>query len=356
LMKKKLGLAIAVMMILASATVLFSAGTVEAHAPSDVTIDYDIEEEELTVDITHSVGDPQTHYIENVVVEVDGTEEIDEEYEEQPDDTSFQYTYDLVVEPGSTIEVTAYCNQGGSGSDTYEVEEDDDDEPYVVEFWVNEEDEDVVIPYDEEVHVYAEVNNPLGEEVVMVVTVYEDDGDQRHQWEETIEAEGTGVIDNSRDDHVDNWEPGDYEVELVVNDYIDESIDITVEEDDDDEPYVVEFWVNEEDEDVVIPYDEEVHVYAVMVVTVYEDDGDQRHQWEETIEAEGTGVIDNSRDDHVDNWEPGDYEVELVVNDYIDESIDVTVEEDDDDTPGFTTILLVLAVVVAVIVYRKKRF
>jgi len=235
-MKKKLGLAIAVMMILASATVLFSAGTVEAHAPSDVTIDYDIEEEELTVDITHSVEDPQDHYIENVVVEVDGTEEIDEEYDEQPDDTSFQYTYDLVVEPGSTIEVTAYCVRFGSGSDTYEVEEEDEDEPYVVEFWVNEEDEDVVIPYDEEVHVYAEVNNPLGEEVVMVVTVYEDDGDQRHQWEETIEAEGTGVIDNSREDHVDDWEPGDYEVELVVDGYIDESIDVTVEEDDDDTP------------------------------------------------------------------------------------------------------------------------
>ncbi len=234
LMKKKLSLGIAILMILASVTVLFSAGTVEAHAPSDVTIDYDIEEEELTVDITHSVADPETHYIYNVVVEVDGTEEINEEYDEQPDDTNFYYTYDLVAEPGSTIEATAYCNQGGSGSDTYEVEdEEDDDEPYVVEFGVNEEDEDVVIPYDEEVHIYAEVNNPLGDEVVMTVTVYEDDGDQRHQWEETIEAEGTGVIDNSRAEHVDDWEPDDYEVELVVDGYIEESISVTVEEEDD---------------------------------------------------------------------------------------------------------------------------
>ncbi len=113
-------------MILASFTVLFSAGTVEAHSPSDVSIEYNMEEEELTVDITHSVGNPQSHYIYNVVVEVDGTEERNEEYEEQPDDTNFQYTYDLVVEPGSTIVATAYCNQGGSGSDTYEVEEEEE--------------------------------------------------------------------------------------------------------------------------------------------------------------------------------------------------------------------------------------
>lgn len=128
MIKKKLSLGIAVVLILAGVTGLFTAGTVEAHSPSEVSIDYDMEEDELTVDITHSVEDPQDHYIENVVVEVDEETEIDEDYDEQPDDTSFQYTYDLAAESGSTIEVTAYCNQEGSGSDTYEVGVEDEDE------------------------------------------------------------------------------------------------------------------------------------------------------------------------------------------------------------------------------------
>jgi len=126
--KKKLSMGVVVMMILASATFLLYTGTVEAHPPSDVSIDYDIADEELTVSITHSVGDPQSHYIYNVVVEVDGDTVIDQDYQEQPDDTNFQYTYDLVAGPGSVIEVTAYCNQAGSGSDTFEVGEENDDE------------------------------------------------------------------------------------------------------------------------------------------------------------------------------------------------------------------------------------
>ncbi|MFW6041179.1 MAG: hypothetical protein ACOC85_05025 [Thermoplasmatota archaeon] len=130
MIKKNLSLVITVMMILASVTLLFSATTIDGHSPSDVSIEYDKEVEELTVSITHSVGDPQSHYIYNVVVEVDGDTVIDEDYNEQPDDTSFQYTYDLSVDEGSNIEATVYCIQAGSNSATLVVgEEEDGDTP-----------------------------------------------------------------------------------------------------------------------------------------------------------------------------------------------------------------------------------
>lgn len=131
MMKKNLSFGVIGLIVLATLTVLFSAAPVEAHPPSSVSIEYDMEEELLTVDVTHSVGDPQTHFIYNVVVEVDGDVVIDENYNSQPDETIFQYTYELSVEEGSTIVTTAYCNQQGSGSDTIQVEEEveDDDTP-----------------------------------------------------------------------------------------------------------------------------------------------------------------------------------------------------------------------------------
>lgn len=116
-MRKKLCLAIAFVLAASSLTVLFSAGNVKAHSPS-ISLNYDSGNEELTVEVSHSVSDTQSHYIENVLVEVDGNTEIDEDYTEQPDGSSFEYTYDLAVEENSTISVTAYCSQTGSDSAT----------------------------------------------------------------------------------------------------------------------------------------------------------------------------------------------------------------------------------------------
>lgn len=124
--KTNLGLGLVYVLAVVSLLVLFSAGIVEAHSPSDVSIDYDLENEELTVEITHSVTDTKSHYIENIVVQVDGETVIDENYTEQPDSTSFEYTYDLQAEKNSTIEATAYCSISGSASDTLTLGEDED--------------------------------------------------------------------------------------------------------------------------------------------------------------------------------------------------------------------------------------
>lgn len=127
-MRKKLCLAIAFVLAVSSLTVLFSTGTVEGHSPS-ISLDYDSENEELTVEVSHSVSDTQSHYIENVLIEVNGNTEIDEDYTEQPDTSSFEFTYDLVVEENSTISVTASCNQAGSDSATLQVGQEDDSFP-----------------------------------------------------------------------------------------------------------------------------------------------------------------------------------------------------------------------------------
>jgi len=345
LIKKKLSFGIAVVMILASVTVLFSAGTVEAHSPSDVSIDYNIEEEELTVDITHSVGDPQSHYIYNVVVEVDGTEEINEEYDEQPDDTNFQYTYDLVAEPGSTIVATAYCNQGGSGSDTYEVEDIED--IVLEEFTVNEEEEDVELKFDEVVEIYASVTNNMEEETTMVVTVERDD-EEVHSWEETVSADGgTGVIDETHDH--ETWDAGDFVVRLEVED-VERTIDVTVLE------------------ELVEEYQLTINIDGEGSVTVEWNDHTEVVEDSSTFDiAEDTEITLTAEAD--DGWEFVNWDIPEGHEDYVDEE-DETItfplhtdfsttatfeeEEEDDGIPGFTSALLLLAVFIAIAVYYKK--
>ena len=114
---KKLGLILMVSGIL----VLFSFGLSRAHSPSAMVLEYDIDAAELTVNITHVVADPETHHVELVEVEVDGEMVIEQPYAAQPSFDIFEYVYELDVGEGSTITVTAHCNQGGSVSASLDV-------------------------------------------------------------------------------------------------------------------------------------------------------------------------------------------------------------------------------------------
>ena len=334
------------MLILASLTILFFPATVEAHSPSDVSIDYDAAEEELTVSITHSVDDPQSHYIYNVVVEVDGDPVIDEEYDEQPDDTSFEYTYDLSAEPGSTIEATAYCNIDGSGSDTFLVEDDLED-VVVEEFTVNDEDEFVRVGLEEELVIYAEVtNNMVDEEANMAVRVVED-GVEIHSWSETVPAGESGVIEHVYDPHPEAWYPATYEVILFVSDRDEETIHeqtIEVEVYDEDETY--ELTVNIEGEGTVtVEWDDHTEVV---------EDSETFHIAEDT-DVTLTAEAEDGRD--FIEW-TGDYESEeeqIIITMEEDMEVTANFEEDDDPMPGFTIVILLIAVITAIASYDKKR-
>ncbi len=92
----------------------FIGDPVIAHSPSSMTLEYNSVTERLTVDITHSVADGNTHYVDNVLVTVNGETEVDQDYTSQSGST-FSYTYeDMYADENDTIEVLASCNQGGS--------------------------------------------------------------------------------------------------------------------------------------------------------------------------------------------------------------------------------------------------
>jgi len=106
------------LMISICATIL----TVKAHTPSGMSLSYNSNTEVLSVTITHSVADNNTHYIESVVVKVNGSTVISDAYTSQPTKGTFTYLYNNVTaNEGATILVTATCNIAGSVTRTLTV-------------------------------------------------------------------------------------------------------------------------------------------------------------------------------------------------------------------------------------------
>jgi hypothetical protein len=94
---------------------------VSAHSPSNMSLSYNNTTKELQVDITHQVSNPNTHYVYNIVVKINGETNISQDYTSQPG-SSFTYSYEgIEVIEGDIFEVTALCNQGGSITRTFTV-------------------------------------------------------------------------------------------------------------------------------------------------------------------------------------------------------------------------------------------
>lgn len=95
---------------------LFCALPAAAHPPSDVAVSYDKEKGILTVTITHSVGDPHGHYIDEVTILMQGKPLEASTYTSQPERSTFSYTYEFDGKSGDELTVTAVCNRFGSRS------------------------------------------------------------------------------------------------------------------------------------------------------------------------------------------------------------------------------------------------
>ena len=87
---------------------------VRAHPPSNVVLDFNSSTNTLTVTISHVVPDNTTHYINSVVISVNGSVDQTLAYSSQPDLAFFIYEYTVITNDGSTIKVEATCIEGGT--------------------------------------------------------------------------------------------------------------------------------------------------------------------------------------------------------------------------------------------------
>jgi len=87
---------------------------VRAHPPDDMSLEYNSGTNILKVSISHLVSNNATHYVNSVVVKVNGSTDQTDSPIGQPNSAFFTYEYTVVTGNGSVMQVTATCSQGGS--------------------------------------------------------------------------------------------------------------------------------------------------------------------------------------------------------------------------------------------------
>lgn len=85
-----------------------------AHPPKEVVPSYNQAQKTLEVRITHGVSDAAKHFIEMVEIRKAGKTISKTEYQSQPGQTTFVYSYPLDAAAGDVIEVKATCSVFGS--------------------------------------------------------------------------------------------------------------------------------------------------------------------------------------------------------------------------------------------------
>lgn len=108
-------------LLLALTIFCFSPQTSYADAPKDVKIVYDSNAQTLAVTITHKSPFPGFHHIKTVEIKKNAAVVSTTNYDTQPKDVPFTYTYKVNAVTGDKLEVTASCNISGSKTATITV-------------------------------------------------------------------------------------------------------------------------------------------------------------------------------------------------------------------------------------------
>ena len=103
---------VVILLLAAGGCILVTPGA--ANPPSDMSVSYQELSRTLAVTITHPVPNPQSHYIREVLVTINGRTVNDSFYTSQPTPDTFTYSYPVDTKPGDEIAVTATCVLAGS--------------------------------------------------------------------------------------------------------------------------------------------------------------------------------------------------------------------------------------------------
>jgi hypothetical protein len=100
---------------------LLQVAPVNAHAPASIDLDYDFGTQVLTVQVSHSVPDPNSHYIIQIVVEKNSVEFTTRDFTSQPSTSGITEMFDVSAVDGDVLRVTASCNFVGDLVDSITV-------------------------------------------------------------------------------------------------------------------------------------------------------------------------------------------------------------------------------------------
>lgn len=95
-------------------TLVLLAVPLLAHTPKSVDLEYDSETGILNASIIHSVNNASKHYVNKIIVELNGKKIIEQTFKRQVDDEVQMVMYKIIdAKESDKIKVTAYCNISG---------------------------------------------------------------------------------------------------------------------------------------------------------------------------------------------------------------------------------------------------
>ncbi len=93
------------------------------HPPTEVELEFDEETMSLRVSVSHMVGKITKHYVNKIVVELNGEEIITQQFNTQSSEAKQEVSYIIPgAQVGDTFSVTAYCNISGKKEKTLQIE------------------------------------------------------------------------------------------------------------------------------------------------------------------------------------------------------------------------------------------
>lgn len=92
-----------------------------ATSPKSVDLAYDAGEGTLSVKVDHYTAFKGMHHVQFVEIKKNGSSIGKHEYENQPSDDVFTYTYKIAAAKSDVLEVTASCNLWGRKTTTLTV-------------------------------------------------------------------------------------------------------------------------------------------------------------------------------------------------------------------------------------------
>jgi len=112
-----------VVVVAAALLIVLSSLPVVAHTPTSMTLEYNWDTQVLSVTISHSVSDPNTHHIENITVYKNDVKVDSKTYTSQESTTSASDDFNIAAVDGDILRVWAECSQGGTIQRTITVTE-----------------------------------------------------------------------------------------------------------------------------------------------------------------------------------------------------------------------------------------
>jgi desulfoferrodoxin (superoxide reductase-like protein) len=104
--------------VAAALFIVLSSQPAVAHTPASMTLGYNWDTQVLSVTISHSVSDPNSHYIQNITIYKNDVKVDSKMYTSQGSTSAASDTFNIAAVDGDVLRVWANCSISGFIEDT----------------------------------------------------------------------------------------------------------------------------------------------------------------------------------------------------------------------------------------------